>query len=163
PTDIVIGDFGPNDHRVIVGIDDPLLLLFAESNGLPTHLCELAMPIGLYAEDLWVMSGMHVLLYRTVRRSCQSRASADGADHVDLSIRVRCRCLLWSGYVLIELPFPNQALDDLPQTDAVFGVVAVLLVVSAEFASIPIVLPIRLSVCWLRDLIVLVHQNGLVG
>ncbi|CAL9021011.1 unnamed protein product, partial [Prunus brigantina] len=156
PTYIVIGDFSSNDHRVIVGVNDPFFLFFTKGDGLPTHLRELAVPIGFYADDLRVMSGTYILFHRSVRGSRQSGASADGADHVDLPIRIWGWCLRWSGNVLVQLSFPNQAFDDLPQTNAVFGAVAVLLVISAELAGIPIVLPIGLSV-WFRDLVVFVH------
>ncbi|CAL8120732.1 unnamed protein product [Prunus armeniaca] len=125
-----------NDHRVIVGLNDPFFLFFAKCDGLPTHLWVLAVPIGFYVEDLRVVSGTHILFHRSVRGSRQSGASADGADHVDLPIRVWGWCLRLSGNVLIQLSFPNQAFNDFPQTNAVFDVVAVLLVISAEFAGI---------------------------
>ncbi|CAL9021789.1 unnamed protein product, partial [Prunus brigantina] len=146
-----------------VGVNDPFFFFLAECDSLPPNLGYLVVPVVLYAEDLRVARSPYVLLYRSVGGSRQSGASANGADHVDLSIRVRDWCLRRSGNILIQLSFPNQAFDDFPQTYAVFGVMAVMLVVSAEFAGIPIVLPIRLSVIWLRYYLVLVHQDGLIG
>ncbi|CAL2265251.1 unnamed protein product [Prunus armeniaca] len=68
-----------------------------------------------------------------------------------------------SNPTLGTFPLPNQSFDDLPQTYAVFGVMAVMLVVSAEFAGIPIILLIGLSVIRLRYDFLLVHQYGFVG
>ncbi|CAL8150923.1 unnamed protein product [Prunus armeniaca] len=157
PTHVVIGDLGPNDHWVVVGVDDPLLIFFTKCDGLPSHLRQLSAPIVLYAEDMRAVGGTYILLHRTVRGSRQGGAAADRADHVDLPICVRCWGLWWPGKVLFQLSFPNQTLDNFPQTDAVFGIVAVLLVVSAEFANVPIILPTGLSVGWLWDLVMFVH------
>ncbi|CAL2253395.1 unnamed protein product [Prunus armeniaca] len=105
----------------------------------------------------------NILLYRSIRWSHQRGASANGANQVDLSIHVRDRCLQWSGNILIQLSFSNQTFDDLPHTYALLCVMTVVLVVSAEFVSIPIVLPTKLSVIRLRDYFVLVYQNCLIS
>lgn len=55
-----------------------------------------------------------------------------------------------------------QLLDDLPQAYAFFGIIAVMLVISAEFASIHVILSIRLLIGWLWDDLLLVHKDSFV-
>ena len=63
---------------------------------------------------------------------------------------------------MVQFPIPDQPLHNLSQTYTIFRVVAVVLMVSAEFTGLPVVLPIGSSDIRLRYGLLFVHQNGFI-
>ncbi|CAL2225166.1 unnamed protein product [Prunus armeniaca] len=127
-----------------MGIEDPFFFFLVEHDGFPPNPQCFMMPVDLYAEDLRVLLS-------------KSGTSTDGADHISLSIYVQNWCLRLSGHVLVQFSLPNQGLDDFPQAYAFFGIMAVVLMVSVELPSIPIVLSIGFPVNQFGYYILLVH------
>ncbi|KAI5337821.1 hypothetical protein L3X38_017092 [Prunus dulcis] len=83
---IEVGNLRSDDHWIVMGVKDPLFFHFGECDGFPQNLRQFVMPANLYAEDLWELRGSNILLPRSVGYTRQSGASADGADHINLSI-----------------------------------------------------------------------------
>lgn len=74
----------------------------------------------------------HIVFYRSVfclRDQCAS------SGHIDLSVQLLISSKLFN-QILIQLPFTDQTLDNLPQGNARFGVVAIVLMVLTENPSV---------------------------
>ncbi|CAL2278096.1 unnamed protein product [Prunus armeniaca] len=90
------------------------------------------VPVAFDAEYLGILGCSDLLLPRAIGYVCHGWSSTNGAYHIDLKIGIRS------------------------------SIMAVMRVISIEFANILVVLPIRLPIGWFRDDLMFVHEESLV-
>ena len=128
---VEVRNVSPDNEWIVMGEDNTTLLLLAEGNGGP------ASPVGLWqssllgAEDLVRIGGADIMFDGVVGGASQGRTSADGGDHVDLSL-VRVRRGWYVAHIVVQLTLPDEPFNYVAQRNTRLGVMAAELMKAAE-------------------------------
>ena len=145
-----------------MGEDNTTLLLLAEGNGGPARSVCLRQASMLGAEDLVRIGGADLMFDGVVGGASQGKTSADGGDHVDLSL-VRVRRGWYVAHVVVQLPFPDEPFNYVAQRNTRLGVMAAELMKAAEDPRVWHRLVGWSPGGWLGDDGGFTHQDVLIG